>query len=633
MAANKTNTIMHVPKNDIETQHKVIRFGTIFEGRSEEEENKYKFLHQRADLKVSKGVIPVGFMSTIQLLEDQPIYLETRNGGYDERNRPVGPEYQVSWRAEKEVIGTAPGQTWSSNFDDLWTAVLANFERKNLLSEDTLEYLDADPFVLFGIDDLITQQALRKLEKFPALMCEGSTPQFEEWARYLRVEPDPHSPESWLVRAFLETDLPKPWTCYKGVGSIVCYIRSDSGQVTWKHPFYDYFRQLRDFCRQASSEEVMQVRCNRLLWSYEASRVQTEHDQEPLVSPEYVSAMADIFGYDIKTQGYLVRNIKAQLKIFARDYREKQDIELGDVVTCAEILARDEEKFYEMRELWEYHSSEEVQFDLKLLAKGELQCVNCGTTALSFCLECKDYLCLACYEALHSKGARAQHAPFRLVPCSLCTTMPAKLHCNFTDKSLCHECYAMKHIKMLPADGKENKPQRIDYLQQYKRYAQFAQERSAAAKGNSLDFTQIEDSYESVLSTDWHPFHDVRGVKYYHNFSTGERMRQSPRRVPNGNDPGALPAAETALELEEASTMGGTLSQFGSPVGRGPRQGLQMFLNSSTNGLGATAPMALAGYESLRTEPLARVAAATQPELRALRPPHRVHMPSEVLEY
>jgi len=32
-----------------------------------------------------------------------------------------------------------------------------------------------------------------------------------------------------------------------------------SGQVTWKHPFYDYFRQLRDFCRQASREEVMQV--------------------------------------------------------------------------------------------------------------------------------------------------------------------------------------------------------------------------------------------------------------------------------------------------------------------------------------------------------------------------------------
>ena len=28
------------------------------------------------------------------------------------------------------------------------------------------------------------------------------------------------------------------------------------------------------------SSQVMQVRCNRLLWSYEATRVETEHDQD-----------------------------------------------------------------------------------------------------------------------------------------------------------------------------------------------------------------------------------------------------------------------------------------------------------------------------------------------------------------
>lgn len=27
-------------------------------------------------------------------------------------------------------------------------------------------------------------------------------------------------------------------------------------QVTWKHPFYDYFRQLREFCRQATRDEA-----------------------------------------------------------------------------------------------------------------------------------------------------------------------------------------------------------------------------------------------------------------------------------------------------------------------------------------------------------------------------------------
>ena len=39
---------------------------------------------------------------------------------------------------------------------------------------------------------------------------------------------------------------------------------------------------------------------------------------------------------------------------------------------------------------------------------------------------------------------------------------------------------------------------------------------------------------------------EARGVKYYHNFATGERMRQSPRRVPNTDDLGAEATAPTA---------------------------------------------------------------------------------------
>jgi hypothetical protein len=136
-AAATTGGPMHVPKNEIETQHKVIRFGHVAEGRSDEEDQLYQYYHQRADLKVSKGAIPIGFLSTIQLLEDQPIFLETRDGGYDERRRPRGPEYQVSWREEKEVIGQGQGDGWNTNLDELWAAVLLYFERKNLLSEET----------------------------------------------------------------------------------------------------------------------------------------------------------------------------------------------------------------------------------------------------------------------------------------------------------------------------------------------------------------------------------------------------------------------------------------------------------------------------------------------------------------
>lgn len=31
-----------------------------------------------------------------------------------------------------------------------------------------------------------------------------------------------------------------------------------------------------------------------------------------------------------------------------------------------------------------------------------------------------------------------------------------------------------------------------------------------------------DEAYEAVLSTDWHPFYDTRGVKFYHNFVTGD---------------------------------------------------------------------------------------------------------------
>jgi len=462
MAAAKPTINAHIPKTDIVTRHKVIRFGTTRKAPTEQEAKLYAYLHQRADLKVSRGSIPVGFYSCMFLDEGQPLYLETRFGGIDDDGEPVGPQYQVSWKAEKEVIPPLDSLSdgWYRDLDDLWSNVLSYFEKRGILSEETLEYLDADPFVLFGVDDPLTQQALLKLDKFPALMCDGAVPTQDEWAYYLRIEPR-DTQLVWLVRAMQETELPKPWTCYKGIGSIVCYLRSDSGQVTWKHPFYDYFRQLRDFCRQASRDEVMQVRCNRLLWSYEATRVETEHDQEPLISPPYVARMADIFGFDVKVQGCVVRNCKAQLKAFAKAYRTKQDIDIGLIRECNEMLQRDVAKYSEMVAHWSGEVKEDVKFDLNKLAAGELHCVNCKITALSFCLECKDYLCLKCYADLHGKGSRKEHAPFCLVPCVLCVVLPAKIHCTFTDKSLCHKCYAMKHIKMLPLDGKENQPRRI----------------------------------------------------------------------------------------------------------------------------------------------------------------------------
>jgi len=645
--ADKSSLSAHTPKTNVDTRHKVIRFGTVMKAQSEKEAKLYEYLHQRADLKVSKGSIPVGFTSTFQLDEGYPLFLETRFGGYDLDDEPVGPQYQVTWRAEREIVPPLDslGDGWYVSLDELWTACLTFYEKRNMLSDESLEYLDADPFVLFGIDDPLTQQALLKLEKFPALMCEAAIPTEEEWSYYLRIEPSDDELR-WLVRAMSETELPKPWTCYKGIGSIVCYLRSDTGQVTWKHPFYDYFRQLRDFCRQATRQEVMQVRCNRLLWSYEATRVETEHDQEPLISPEYVARMAEIFGHDVIVSGCVVRNCKAQLKAFASAYRSKQDIEISLINNCSQMLDRDVAKYEEMVLHWSGDTKEEMKFDLNMLASGEMACVNCKTTALCFCLECKDYLCLNCYAELHAKGSRREHAPFCLVPCGLCVQLPAKIHCTFTDKSLCHKCYAMKHIKMLPPDGKENQPKRIDYIDQYNRYAEFAKERSERIPGRLENVPMLDESaYESVLSTDWHPFYDARGVKYYHNFATKERMRQSPRRVPNTEDAGAevhTPTAqdvarglaETQDSMDPGATAPGFMTGVADAMPDSPAGNMAATAGSFQGGRTASStmrgPMALSGFDSLKSEVPAATMAAENPENRLLRPPHRLHAPKEV---
>jgi len=171
----------HHPKTEFVVKHKVVKFGDCYSGEAgvREEQKLFYFRHQRADLKVSEGTIPVGFLSQFWLDEGHPIYLDTRYGGYDYENaRYIGPEYMISWRKEKETlppVGVSSGTGdvgWSNNLDDLWISVLSYFERKNVLSEDSLDYLDADPFVLFGLDDHVTQQALKKTAEVSSpLLC------------------------------------------------------------------------------------------------------------------------------------------------------------------------------------------------------------------------------------------------------------------------------------------------------------------------------------------------------------------------------------------------------------------------------------------------------------------------------
>lgn len=78
----------------------------------------------------------------------------------------------------------------------------------------------------------------------------------QEWAYYLRINPNDDS-MLWLVRAMMETELPKPWTCYKALGgdSMPTHgnlgIPGDSAAVifiyiyipTWKSPKISTFQK------------------------------------------------------------------------------------------------------------------------------------------------------------------------------------------------------------------------------------------------------------------------------------------------------------------------------------------------------------------------------------------------------
>lgn len=534
---------VHVPKTSFETKHKVVLFGRIFHGKNAEEAQLYQFTHQRADNVVTDGYIPVGFLSSLTL-ENVTIFLAVRKGY-------IGPEFQVSMRTMEEVVAD-----WDLNPDSMWSSVLSYFDKKCVFPETCMDYLDADPFVLFGIDDPVTQKALRKLERQAILLSRGRRPDIMEWTDYISAsskDPEDHhhhhhddddhhkkhrhkhgskEQRKWIVQAFAETELPTPWTSYKGVGSIVCFLNHETNACTWKHPFYEYFAQLWSFCATADPVDVMLIRVNRLIWNYEASQSKGS-EQMPLVSPEYVELLAEIMGFDVSKDACIVRSLKAALKQFSRSYRMNDALNKEQVLELLERLREDQNRNEITLKSW-HETLNNKPFNLEDLSQGNVTCIECSGTAQSFCLECKDYYCNICFNKFHGKGHRAEHVPFRLISCSLCTIMPAKVHCTFTDKSLCHECYAMKHIMTLPKDARETAPKKINYAKQQNAVVKHHQMQNELQmeRPKSGESRLSKDSYGSVLTFDWHAFYDSKGIKFYYNLRTGERMRRSPTATP-----------------------------------------------------------------------------------------------------
>lgn len=525
-------------------KHKVISYGVrkLVDGDVPE---PYRFQYlpdPEMPEDLHPGVIPTFFSAGVpvdrEVVDDQGIerirqdmiYFHTREGD-------TGPEYQVVYTQQDENGGETPAHSmvleWTNDVDAIWVEALQQLEDHAGLSEDALAFLDADPLWLFGIADAATQRALEKTAVVPMLRCMGQRPILDEWFAYLNADEKGDANYRWVVESFAECELPEPWTSFKGVGSVVCYLNNETDETTWKHPFYDYFAQLLSHCRRSTPEEHIKLRINRVLWSYEAESQTDVQAQMPLVSPKYVKVLGEILDCNLIEQPFMVRTLKTFLKAFSQMYHDGE-LDTQEVTFCLDIVKNERAKNSVAKQLSLDDAGDK---DTDIAGTGQMYCIECfhneGNVAHLYCPECGDCLCMSCFERLHAKGNRAAHEPNHFIPCVMCKTMPAKLQCTYTRGKYCTDCYYRKHAKTLPK-FLDLKPLKIDY----KRSAKLDKEQKARKEGAPVESgmtivdPEAKDTFskpaplETTLGEKWHAFYDLRGVKYYYNFETQESMRR-----------------------------------------------------------------------------------------------------------
>mmetsp|Transcript_86754 Transcript_86754/g.273743 ORF Transcript_86754/g.273743 Transcript_86754/m.273743 type:complete len:615 (-) Transcript_86754:44-1888(-) len=532
-------SIVRVKKK--ERKHKVIAYGyrVLVDG---EEPEMYKFQYcpdPDQEEELHPGVIPAGFSACVPV-DDNMIYFHTREG-------VTGPEYQVVYTRPDPDGGDVPLYSmvleWDVDVDAIWIEALQRLEDSRELSEDALNFLDADPLWLFGIADPATQRALEKTMQVPMLRCMGQRPCLEEWFAYLNADEQGDAEYKWVLESFAEVELPQPWTSFKGVGSVVCYLNNETNETTAKHPYYDYFAQLLNHCRSSTAEEHIKLRINRVLWSYEAESQTDVQAQMPLVSPKYVKILGEILKVELEEQPFMVRTLKTFLKAFSQMYHEGE-LDAQEVKWCLEIVDNERAKNTVLKQM-AFETDPSEQLDSKL--NGQLYCVEaprvrdwvppeerpqCNGIANCYCPECGDCFCEHCYLRLHNRGYRATHEPNYFINCAICHQFPAKLQCTYTRGKYCIDCYTKKHAKTLPK-FLDLKPLKIDYKRSAKA------DRAEQGHGNGDDYETVLDvdketkegyskpaPLETMLGEKWHAFYDLRGVKYYYNFETQESLRR-----------------------------------------------------------------------------------------------------------
>jgi len=519
-------------KESQQRKHKVINYGYQVVGGDGKAPKEYKF-HYLPDPNdpesLHPGVVPADFSGGVPV-DDNMIYFYTREGMY-------GPEYRVYFSRpdpEGSAIplyemampeGMNPEDQWTTDVDELWVNSLQKLEDDQALGDESLDFLDADPLWLFGIADAATQRTLERSAVHPMLRCQGQRPCIEEWFAYLNADELADVDFKWVVESFAEVELPQPWTSFKGVGNVVCYLNNETNATEWKHPFYDYFRQLLDHCRRSTYDEHIKLRINRVLWSYEAEAQTDVQHQMPLVSPKYVNSLGEILGVNLMKEPFMVRTIKTFLRAFSQMYHEGE-LDTQEVKWCLEIVDNERTKDGVAMMM---DNEADPNDALDGPTPGQLYCIECSLVATCYCPECEDCLCESCYEKLHMKGNRTLHEPNHFILCAKCKVMPAKLQCTYTRGKYCVDCYTNSHAKTLPK-FLDLKPLKIDYRRSAKDTDPASMAAAAAAASPLIpeDKETFSKSapLETTLGIKWHAFYDLRGVKYYYNFETQESLRR-----------------------------------------------------------------------------------------------------------
>jgi hypothetical protein len=486
-----------VRRKDQPSKFKVLSYGIFpFVNGEIQDAFKFEFFPQIGIDDTQIGIIPIGFSSAIPL-ENSQVIINTRESDGK-------AEFQMCFPDAENIL--CP---WTDDIDTLWIETLQKLEvdENYSFTEETLDFLDADPLFLFGIADASTQQAIEKASSssVPALRSIGETPTLAEWFSYMGADPEIDRNFAWVISSIADSELPVPWTSYKGIGSVICFLNSSTNETTWKHPYYDYFAQLLHHCRRSSPEDNIKLRVNRLIWSYETEANSSDFLQYPIVCPKYVALLAEIFSIDIVEEGLLVRHLKSFLKIFALQYRLEEEVSLQEVKLALNIIESERKSF---------HIIKENEIPDKLF------CVECGLSAAMICVECNDCFCSSCDNILHSKGNRSSHNRNSFILCSLCKRKPASLQCTYSFGCFCYTCFHEKHAKSLPRFI-DLKPVEIDYLKKLnvdlkdltgEEYCEGGISKSAPANSSS--------------ECGWHPFFDMRGVKYFFNFKSQESVRR-----------------------------------------------------------------------------------------------------------